>query len=101
MPDVINPGPITTVNPDTRPNTPALLDKRLWMAILAPILIMVSKKLNLDLNPTEIVTMVLSIVSFIVMSSWKSKTLTQSAIEAGAAATQPAPAGTPVAPINQ
>lgn len=93
MPDVINPGPIVTVNPDTRVNTPTLLDKRLWVAVFTPILIILSKKFGIVLDATEIVTMVLPIVTFIAMSSWKSKSLAQTAIEAGAAA-----AATPTAP---
>lgn len=65
--------------------TPWYLDKTLWIAILAPVLGLISKKLGVNLDPNEVVAMVMPIVIYIVMSKWKAATALKAAIAATAA----------------
>jgi hypothetical protein len=76
------------------------LDKSLWLVVLSPLFVILSKKLGVELNTTEIVGLALTIATFILGTKYKTTTLTKAAIEAGAAAAQPT-TGTAVPPINK
>lgn len=53
------------------PHTPPLQDKSLWMAILVPVLVMVSKLLGLDLSPEMLASIVGPALTFIMASKGK------------------------------
>lgn len=65
--------------------TPFYLDKSLWLAVLSPLLAMISKRLGLNLEPSEVVALVLPVVVFIVSSKWKQTSLQKAQIQANVA----------------
>lgn len=56
---------------ETNAHTSPLKDKSLWLAILAPVLVMVGKLVGLDLNSEQILAVVGPIVAFIMSSKLK------------------------------
>lgn len=56
---------------DSLIHTAALKDKSLWLAILAPVLVMAGKTFGLDLDSETVALMIGPIVSFIVGSKIK------------------------------
>lgn len=66
--------------------TPFYLDKGIWLAVLTPILLFVSTKLGINLDPATIIGLILPIVAFIVMHKYKTTVLTKQAMVAAAEA---------------
>ena len=62
--------------PPNTPNvTPFYLDKALWVAFLAPVLLILNQKFGITLDASVIVGLILPIASYVVMHKWKTATL--------------------------
>jgi hypothetical protein len=59
--------------------TPWFADKPFIGLILTPILILVGKKLGIEINATETIALVSAVVSFVVMSKWKGAQMAKAA----------------------
>ena len=62
-------------------NTPFWADKSLYAMVLGPLLIILSKKIGVELNVLEICAMMASIVTFIAGNKYKTTVLNKAAIE--------------------
>ena len=83
---------------ETKANTPFYLDKSLWIAVITPIAAIVGSKLGLDLKVEELVGIILPLVTYIVMTKFKSASITVAEVKATAAVNAAAvPAGSPAA----
>ena len=71
---------------NTQINTPFWADKSLYLAVLTPLCLLLSRKLGVELNAVEIAGMVVSVVTFIAMNKWKTKSLQEAAMAVGLSA---------------
>lgn len=86
----LSPEPVTAVTPIDVSVTPFWLDKGLWVAVLAPILLWLNQKFGLALDAASLVAMVLPVVGYILGHKWKSGVISVAQVTAAAAAQSPA-----------
>lgn len=78
------PTPDEQTPPDSRANTPFYADKSFLLVVLSPLLLLLSKKLGVQLDATEIASLAAQVIGFIVFNKWKSGKLAAEEIRAEA-----------------
>lgn len=64
--------------------TPWYQDKALYLAVLTPLCLLLSKKLGLALSAEELAALLMPVVAFIVGHKWKSGTIASAQVAASA-----------------